>query len=473
MRGDTIIDVSGAVDAQPIRRVTMQVFALCFIAMLSEGYDLGVVGYAAPGILKGFHIVRAQMAPIFSMALLGMLVGALVAGIVGDRFGRKKGVLLSCAVIAIASLACAEASTIGALFWCRFAVGIGLGGLLPNITALMAEYLPKKVRGAFTTYAFMGITFGGIIPGLFTGMLKEENWRALFLIGGLIPLAALPILMLFLPESLKFLAVRGKRPDLIRKWLGRIDPAISIPADARFVINEPPVEGGRFAPLFKGGLKVITPLLWGCFIAIMLVNFFINSWMNVVLRDIGFSHAESAHTSSLYYVGGVIGGLIIGFALDRIGAIVLAATTAAGAVVIALLGSFHDSHAVVDLLMLLIGFAVLGSQVGMSSLAGMLYQTAVRSKGSGTAHAIGRIGAIGGPLIAGALIAQKASVAALFSVPVIPMLVAALCFFLITWKWTGRKLGAGFSAIHARQAQEEADRARAVTPPLIMSPLAE
>jgi len=455
MRSETIIDVSGAVDDQPIRRVTMQVFALCFLAMLSEGYDLGVVGYAAPGILKGFHITRPEMAPIFSMALFGMLVGSLAAGIIGDRFGRKGGVLLSCLVIALASFACAYAPTIQALFWCRLFVGIGLGGLLPNITAIMAEYLPKKIRGAFTTYAFMGITSGGVIPSLFSGMVKEDQWRTLFVIGGIIPVIALPILMLFLPESLKFLTVRGKRPDTIRLWLGRIAPGLAIPPDARFVINEPPAAGG-FTPMFRGGLRLITPLLWGCFIAIMLVNFFVNSWMNVVLRDIGFTHSQSAQTASLYYVGGIIGGLIIGFLLDRIGAIVLAVTTAAGGVAIAALGTFHASHAVVDGLMLLIGFGVLGSQVGMSSLAGMLYPTAVRSKGAGTAHAIGRIGAIGGPLIAGALIAQKASLATLFSVPVIPMMIGALCFFLITWRWTGRMLGMGFSQLHARQAQQEA-----------------
>jgi AAHS family 4-hydroxybenzoate transporter-like MFS transporter len=175
MRGDTIIDVSGVVDYQPIRRVTMQVFALCFLAMLSEGYDLGVVGYAAPGILKGFHITRQQMAPMFSMALFGMLIGSLAAGVIGDRFGRKGGVLTSCAVIALASFACAYAPSIETLFWCRLFVGIGLGGLLPNITAIMAEYLPKKIRGAFTTYAFMGITTGGVIPGLFSGMVKEDN----------------------------------------------------------------------------------------------------------------------------------------------------------------------------------------------------------------------------------------------------------------------------------------------------------
>ena len=465
MRGDTIIDVSGVVDYQPIRRVTMQVFALCFLAMLSEGYDLGVVGYAAPGILKGFHITRPQMAPMFSMALFGMLIGSLAAGIIGDRFGRKGGVLTSCAVIALASFACAYAPSIETLFWCRLFVGIGLGGLLPNITAIMAEYLPKKIRGAFTTYAFMGITTGGVIPGLFSGMVKEDQWRILFLIGGAIPVIALPILMLFLPESLKFLTVRNKRPDTIRAWLGRIDPGLAIPPDARFVINEPPAAGG-IAPMFRGGLRLITPLLWICFITIMLVNFFVNSWMNVVLSDIGFTHAQSAQTASLYYVGGIIGGLIIGFLLDRIGAITLAVTTAAGGAAIAALGTFHDSHLVVDGLMLLIGFGVLGSQVGMSSLAGMLYQTAVRSQGAGTAHAIGRLGAIGGPLIAGALIARKASMATLFSVPVIPMLIGALCFFLITWRWTGRMLGMGFAQLHVRQAQEEASaRHLATTPP--------
>ena len=456
MRDSNVVNVSGIIDDQPIRRITVRVFGICFLAMLSEGYDLGVTGYAAPGILKGFGIVRDQMAPIFSAALFGMLVGALCAGIIGDKFGRKSGIIIASIVVCVGSFVSANAPSLQALFWARFIVGLGLGGILPNVTALMAEFLPKRIRGAFTTYAFMGITAGGILPSLTTGFLREEDWRSLFVIGGIIPLFCVPLLLLFLPESLKFLALHDKHIPKLRHWLHQIAPDLPLAANARFVIDERKLESSFLRTIFAQRLKIITPTLWLCFIAIMMVNFFVNSWLTVLLRDIGYTHGQSALTSSLYYVGGVTGGLVIGFALDRIGSIVLALATACGAVATIMLGAFHGTHGIVDVLVFIVGFSVLGSQVGMSSLAGMLYQTAVRSKGAGLAHSIGRLGAISGPLIAGVLMADHVSLLGLFSVPAIPMTLAAVGFFLITWTWTGRAGGRGFVALHAIQTELDA-----------------
>jgi MFS transporter, AAHS family, 4-hydroxybenzoate transporter len=444
MNSVRIFNVSDIVDNQPLRKFTLVIFFICFAAMLSDGYDLGVVGLAAPGIVKGFGLARSQMAPIFSAALVGMLVGALVAGLFGDRFGRKRGILISCAIICVASFACGLINDFSELLWLRFLAGIGLGGLLPNVTALMAEFLPRKIRGSFTTFAFMGITFGGVLPGLISSQLVAGNWRELFLIGGFIPLFVLPAIHFLLPESLKFLSLNAERSAELRKWLGKLAPEQMVPEDAAFVLNEEKIPRFSVSSLFKDHLLLITPLLWLVFIAIMLVNFFINSWLTLVLRDIGFSGSEAAGTASLYYAGGICGVFLIGPALDYFGPAVLVLYSVLGGVITSFIGLPNTTHQLVHILVFLVGFSILGAQVGMSATAGMLYPTAIRSKGAGFAHSIGRFGAIGGPLLAGVLIAKHASLFILFLVPAIPLSVAAIGFLLITWLWTGRFLGAGF-----------------------------
>jgi AAHS family 4-hydroxybenzoate transporter-like MFS transporter len=442
-------NISETIDHLPLRPYTILIFLICFAAMLSDGYDLGVVGLAAPGIVGQFHIVRAAMAPVFSASLLGMLFGALSAGLLGDRFGRKRGILLAGLVISLASFGCGLATSFNALLVLRFATGLGLGGLLPNITALIAEYMPKKIRGAFTTFAFMGITFGGVLPGLISAELVGGNWHALFFIGGVIPLAVLPVALIGLPESLKFLTLQADAAAQIRRNLTRLNPAGTIPADAVFILDETNVAPFSLASLFARHLKYLTPLLWVCFIAIMLVNFFVNSWLTLVLKEIGFSAKDAATTASLYYAGGVCGGLLIGPALDAIGPIVLVLYTLLGGVITTLIGIPGTTPTTIHILVFIVGFSILGAQVGMSATAGMLYPTAIRSKGAGFAHSIGRFGAIGGPLLAGQLIAAHASLFTLFVVPAIPLAIAALSFAAITWTWTGRPQGTGFAKLKA------------------------
>ncbi|HQT38360.1 MAG TPA: MFS transporter [Acidocella sp.] len=451
MDTENSFNIGTVVDNLPVRRFTMLIFFICFAAMLSDGYDLGVVGLAAPGIVTSFHMVRSAMAPVFSAALLGMLVGALTSGLYGDRFGRKRGIVIACFIISVASFGCGMANDFTSLLWLRFAAGIGLGGLLPNVTAMMAEFLPKKIRAAFTTYAFMGITFGGILPGVISARLVGGEWHKLFFVGGLIPLLVLPFVYFLLPESLKFLSLDRKNDAQIRKWLGKLAPEHFIPAGVTFILNETKAEKFTIKFLFAEKLKFVTPFLWLVFISIMLVNFFINSWLTIVLRDIGFTPAQAAETVSLYYVGGVTGGLLIGPALDIIGPVVLALYAVIGCVITTLIGVPDTSPAMIHFLVFMIGFSVLGAQVGMSSMAGILYPTAIRSRGAGFAHSIGRIGAIGGPLLAGQLIAMHASVFVLFLVPVIPLSIATIGFAAITFLWTGKALGVGFARLRVIQ----------------------
>lgn len=454
MSGGRNINVSNVVDNQPIRGITYLVLLLCFLAMVSDGYNLGAASLAAPGVIRQFAMTRADLAPVFSAALFGMLVGALTSGFLGDRFGRKRGIVVTTAIICLASFGCGMAQNFNQLLWLRFAVGVGLGGLLPNVTALMAEFVPKKVRATFTTYAFMGITTGGTLPGVVSSQIVGGDWHQIFFIGGYIPLVVLPAVMLFLPESLKFLTLHPARKAELRAWLDKLSPDLQTSDQDNFVLDEKAQPFSRGA-LFAGGLRWITPALWLVYICIMMVNFFINSWLPLVLTDVGFSAKQAAATASLYYVGGICGGLIMGVALDRVGPVMLGLYALLGCAITLLLGIPNGSAAITYVLVGLIGFSILGAQVGMSAIGGLLYPTAMRSKGAGLAHSIGRLGAISGPLLAGVFIAKNSSMFTLFLVPVVPLSIAALCFFTITRVWTGRVRGRGLAGL--KQLQQQGD----------------
>ena len=328
------INVTRLVDAQPVGARTWLVLGLCFLAATSDGYGLLGASLAAPGIIAAFHISRATLAPLFSFALFGMLIGAFVSGYLGDKYGRKKGLVLSLLLVSLASLACAAAQSFTQLVWLRFVLGLGIGGLLPHVTALMSEYMPRKVRATFTTYAFMGITVGGVLAGILSASYLKSDWRALFLAGGVLALIVVPLAAWLLPESLKFLALRPERWAHLRDELRKISPDIA--EDDTFVTEESTVRGS-FATLFHGRRKWITPLLWLAFMCVMLVNFFINSWIVVVLEDLGYSPARAAAVASLYHVGGIVGGLVIGLALDWVGPICLGVCALIGCAAAALI----------------------------------------------------------------------------------------------------------------------------------------
>jgi AAHS family 4-hydroxybenzoate transporter-like MFS transporter len=294
---------------------------------------------------------------------------------------------------------------------------------------------------------------------LVSAAVGVQEWRAVFYVGGALTLLVLPAVIFLLPESLKFLALRPKREPELRASLARLLPSVAVPEDAVFVLNEAK-KSTSIDQLFTGKLLVLTPTLWLTFMSIMLVNFFMNSWLVVLLTDVGFSPAKAATALSLYQVGGIFGGLLMGIALDRVGPVVLGLCSLVGCVSIALIGVSGISP-VTYVLVGLVGFGVLGTQVGLSAAAGLLYPTAVRSKGAGFAHSVGRIGAISGPLLAGALIANNSSVVVVFLTPSVPFAVAAICGFILTWIWTGTARGHGFATMEQREtAEQNADPSR-------------
>ena len=436
-----LIDVSALIDGQAVNRMTIRAIGICFLAMLSDGYDLASVAYAAPGIVQTMHGARGALGPVFSASLLGMMFGAPLLGYLGDRKGRRMGILLAITVYGLGSLSCAAAPSLPLLAFGRLFVGVGLGGLLPNVTAIAAEFAPKRLRATLTVCIFLGLTFGGMLPAITSVYLSTQAWRTLFLIGGAAPFATVPLIVFFLPESIKFLALSGKRPAELRRLAVFLGPGVSISPDATFVLNEQRHTGRALPKLFAGRFRLITPLLWIGFAGTLMVNFFLNSWMPMLLREAGLTKGQASVTAAMYYVGGAIGGLVIGRVLDRVGPVALVAFMVLAQPTIAAIGRPGLSQFELMVLVGAIGFLVLGSQLGLSASAGMIYPTAIRSNGTGWAHAVGRIGAISGPLLAGWLVSMHLPLQQLFLVPTVPLAIAAMASLVLTRLCTGRFRG--------------------------------
>ncbi|MGH8217168.1 MAG: MFS transporter [Steroidobacteraceae bacterium] len=425
-----IIAIDRLVDEQRIRWFNVSLLIWSFLAMFADGYDIGALSFAQPALERLWHVPKIAFGPASSASLFGILLGAPLLGWVGDRYGRKAAIVAGSIVYGLSSLAVTGTHDLNQVIALRFITGIGLGGLMPNTIALNSELAPKRLRATLITLMFVGITLGSSAPGLIAyAWLPHHGWRVLFWVGGLVPLAVSVGLIFALPESVKFLALRGHRPRELLALARRMRPDLAIGEDARF-LYEPeaalPRDGIGLRRLFAGGLGWITPLLWMCFATALMSNYFLNSFLPLIFRDSGMPAGQAALAATLYHVGGTVGGLLMSVLLDRFGFVVIALLFAAAVPAIATLGLVPTTFAALAPLATLSGFSVLGAQFGNNAAAGLLYPTAVRSKGVGWALGIGRFGAIVGPLAGAELLAVQLPLHQLFLAACAPMLVGGV-----------------------------------------------
>jgi MFS transporter, AAHS family, 4-hydroxybenzoate transporter len=428
------IDVTELVDGQKLGRLTFTVLILSFLAMTADGYDLLALGFAVPDIVREWGVSRASMGPVLSASLFGILLGAPLFGYVGDRFGRKTAIVIGCFVYGASTLGAVWTHGVMGLAALRMVTGIGLGGLMPNTVALNAEFAPRRWRATLVILLFTGVTLGGSLPGWVAALLGPAyGWRALFVIGGVGPLLIGVLLWLRLPESIKFMALRGKRhADVVR--LARVmNPALQIGPDTRFGVGAPVVGGqsGDGWGVFAGGLAVITPLLWVLFATNLMANFFLSSWMPLLFQDAGMSASTAALTLSLFQLGGMAGGLLISLLLDRLGLIPVAVLFVLACPLVVLIGSPGLSQQSLLAVAAMAGFCILGLQFGINAISGIIYPTDIRAKGSGLAFAIGRFGSIVGPILGGWLIGMHLPLQKLFYAPATSLAIGACASFIM------------------------------------------
>jgi AAHS family 4-hydroxybenzoate transporter-like MFS transporter len=435
----TEINVSAVIDAGSLNRYQIGVFCLCGLFLIMDGFDVQSMGYVAPAIITDWKIAREELTPIFMSGLVGLFIGSMVFGMVGDRIGRRRVLLGATVAFSVFTLASGHATSFNELLVIRFFAGLGLGAILPNATALIGEFTPKRMRIATMMIVTNGFTVGAAFGGFLAAwLIPQYGWRSVWYVGGLVPILLLVPMYVWLPESLQFLALRRNDTREIGKWLKRIDPSASIDDSTRFVVPESRARGVPISQLFADGRAAATTLIWVANFMNIVNAYFVASWLPTVVRDMGYSVSTGVMAGATVQAGGVIGTLAIAGLVARVGFVpILVVCFAVETVAIALIGQPGISLGLLFVVAFLTGWGIFGGQPTLNSLSATYYPTDLRSTGIGAALGIGRCGAIIGPWIGGEMLHAQWSNESVFYAAAVPAAIATLSSVLLAKAMNG------------------------------------
>jgi MFS transporter, AAHS family, 4-hydroxybenzoate transporter len=391
-----------ALENQRIGGLQIRVVAICTVVQMFDAWDVNSIGVSVPQLTHLWHLPGPAFTDAFLWSSIGILVGALSAGPIGDRFGRKPLLVISLLIFGLASLATAAAQSLLMLTVCRFFTGLGIGGGFPGAATLTGDYAPRQRRAFMIMVSFTGAPLGGFLCAQAAGfLLPTLGWPSIFVIGGLVPLALVVVIALWLPESPRFLMrqprLSASQAALLQRL--KIDPAPAAP-------HAIDIGGGNpVALLFSKGYGLQTVLLWVIFFCSLMDLFLFVYWMPEVLHLTGLSPASAARVSSFRELGGIFAVLYLGHLIDRFGPErALALNYAAGIVVIGLIALASLPYAALAIAIFCSGLTIIGSQTGANAACGKLYPARMRTTGLGWALGVGRLGGIAAPVLGGWLL---------------------------------------------------------------------
>ncbi|MGV9699109.1 MFS transporter [Streptomyces sp. NPDC003470] len=382
-------------------RLALLVLGLCWLAVLFDGLDMFIYGSVLPHMLqeKALGLTSGQAGDLGSYATFGMLVGALAAGTVADRIGRKK-LMVSCVTLfSLASGICAVSSSVAVFGLGRTLAGVGLGGLLPTAISMVSDYAPRG-RAAITIGLLMTAHHAGGILSAYVALWIVEplGWRAAFWVC-VVPLLFVPVLARFLPESLSFLVARG-RTEEARALAGRYD--VELPAATGKASG---AAWANLANLFRGNEWIQTLLYWLASFGGLLLVYGVATWLPTLMRGEGYELGSALTFVVLFNLGGIVGMLVAGRASDRFGAprisAVWFALTACGVFLL----SVHMPLALTFVVVFLTGVFLNSAQTMIYATVSIGSAPADRATAVGWTSGMGRFGAVFGPWLGGQLLA--------------------------------------------------------------------
>jgi AAHS family 4-hydroxybenzoate transporter-like MFS transporter len=433
------ITISEVIDQRPLSRFQLSTIFLCGLVLVLDGFATQSIGFLAPSMADSVHVSVRSFGPVFSAALVGLMLASLIAGPIADRIGRKIPIIVATLTFAIFTIATAQASTFHELVVLRFLTGLGLGAAIPNAVALTAEYVPKRMQQSVVAGLFCSMPLGALLGGLVSlVMLPRWGWQSVFYVGGLLPLAVALALIWLLPESIRFLSAKGIDGNAILKILSKIAPDIPPQQLAVSPVTEHQrLEGLPVVHLFTGGRAVGTVLLWVPFFMNLLMLYFIISWLPALLRQTHMPPSAGIIGVSIFSFGGILGSLLQGRMMNARGKLTILLSEFGLCLVLICSLAFVESFPSMIVIIFLLGFIVQGAQGGLNAIAAMFYPTSIRSTGVGWALGVGRVGSIVGPVLGGLMITRQWSLKQIFFAGGIPALLASIAIVLSTFLCRG------------------------------------
>ncbi len=420
-----IVKVSEVVDCQAIGGFQYFVFLLGAATLFVEGTDMQAIAYVSPTLSKEWGLPRGTLGPVFSAALFGLMIGAFLISPLADRLGRRRIILWSVFLFGALTLLTAMAQSLPSLLVMRFLTGLGLGGAMPNVVALAAEYSPDRKRASIVMFVFTGFPIGAAVGGFIAAkLIPSYGWQSVFIFGGILTLLLWLILILKLPESIHFLALMGGKDKRVPRLISKIDRRIDPTEPVQVVTDEKVVTGITVRHLFQDGRGPVTALLWIVYFMSLLNLYLLASWLPTTINSRGISVEHAVIATSLLHAGGIVGAVVLGLLTARFGTSrVMPASYLLAATCIASITLTGTSVTLTMLAVFCAGFAVIGCQNCNNGFASTLYPTGIRATGVGWANGVGRVGSITGPSIAGVMLSMDVDIASIF----ITGSAAALC----------------------------------------------
>ena len=382
--------------------------AICFLIAVIEGLDIQAAGIAAAGIREHFGLDSSQLGVFFSAGILGLLPGALVGGRFADRIGRKKVLIWSTAVFAVFTLCTVWVNSFNSLLAVRFLAGAGLGGAMPILITLASEAVSPQNRGRAVGLMYCGMPVGAAILSLIAATEFGANWKNVFYLGGLLPIFAIPLMMLFLPESKEYLKAQNKTAAELA-----VAPQ------------------GSFKDLFNSDNLLRTLCIWVSYFFTLMVVYIMLSWLPSLFMELGFTRKDGSTAQFYFMVTATIGTIILGMLTDRWKKAYVILLMYGG--ILAGLLALNGASSLNQMYMAaaLAGAFVIGCQGVLYAFGSIVYPTEVRGTGIGVASAVGRIGAMLGPVIAGQLLTAGFGAAGVITAAIPCIIISALCMLFL------------------------------------------
>ncbi|MGE8348875.1 MFS transporter [Pseudomonas helleri] len=427
------IDLKTTVDTGPMSSFQLLAIGICIVLNMIDGFDVLVMAFTAASVSAEWALSGAQIGMLLSAGLFGMAAGSLFIAPWADRIGRRPLILLCLVVSGVGMLLSSMSQSPTQLALLRGLTGLGIGGILASSNVIASEYASKRWRGLAVSLQSTGYALGATLGGLIAvWLLSHWGWRSVFLFGGIVTFAVIPLVLLWLPESLDFLLAR--RPATALQRINRLAPRMGQPTLSQMppVVASVAGEGKGFTKLLTPALRRTTLLIWTLFFLVMFGFYFVMSWTPKLLVSAGLSAQQGITGGVLLSVGGIFGAALVGglasrWPLTRVLSLFMLVT--AGLLVL-FVGSASSVMAALGL-GLLIGMFSNGCVAGLYALSPIVYDASVRTTGVGWGIGIGRIGAILSPIVAGFLLDGGWQPLHLYGVFAIVFVIAAGCLLLL------------------------------------------